>query len=415
CVLDDDGEVVYFLDADISYNREGHSPSITGTDDAGAASKLSDTGVFTLDAAEYVGKYVHNTTDDTYSPITAKDSNDVLSIADDIMDSGEDFEICTAGIADGGDGQVMVQIPAFWYRFSVDGDGYPNWDIGMEPFEGASLHPAFHINSEDVPYRYMSAFEGSMYKASIPGMVAPADIVTGYTIAPGDKLCSLAGEFPKVNETRDEYRNISARRGMGWRQQDFDLASAVQLLNLVEYANFNSQSMIGEGRTAMSGGGWTADSYIGKCGKSLSDGNGTASVGGNTNAAYMTYRGIENLFGNVWKWVDGINIKDNLPYICNDDSDFQDDTATGYTALDVTLPNSNNYQETLHPQGRGFLPATVGADATKITDYYYQSTGWRVVRLGGDANDGAAAGAFFLIANAASSSAAVYVSARLCR
>ncbi|MBC2746198.1 MAG: hypothetical protein HF975_04180, partial [ANME-2 cluster archaeon] len=32
CVLDDDGEVVYFLDADISYNREGHSPSITGTD-----------------------------------------------------------------------------------------------------------------------------------------------------------------------------------------------------------------------------------------------------------------------------------------------------------------------------------------------------------------------------------------------
>lgn len=398
CVLDDDGEVVYYLDPDNSYNREGHEPSITGTDDAGAASKVSDAGVFTLDASAYVGKYVHNITDSTYSPITAKDSDNVLSIADDIMANGETFEICTAGICDGGDGQVMVQIRAFHYRFTVDGDGYPNWDIGFEPFEGSSIHPAFYMNGEFVPYRYMSAFEGSMYKQSIAGMVAPADIITGYTIAEGDKLCSLAGEFPKVNETRDDYRNMSSRRSIAWRQQDFDLMSAVQLLHLVEYADFDSQTMIGVGRTELSGGSYTADSYIGKCGKSLGDGNGTNSVGGNTNAAYMTYRGCENFFGNIWKFLDGININNRNPYVCNNDADFQDDTETGYTDLGVTMPVTNNYQQTLHLQGRGLLPATIGADTGKITDYYWQAAGWRVVSLGGAAENTTRAGIFTFLA-----------------
>lgn len=447
CILDDDGRVVYYLDPDDSYNRLGFTPSIIGTDDAGAADKVSDAvditgtddvgtaykvsdvGEFTGAESAYVGKYVHNTTDDTYSLITAKDGDDVLSIRedimdiaegfvigplsapasvyvgkyvknttddtyalitakdsdaalsidDDIMDITETFEICTAGLGDGGDGQVMVQIPAFWYRFSVDEDGYPNWDISTVPFEGASIHPAFYKNGEFVSYRYVSAFEGSMYDVSALGMVAPADIITEM-YAHGDKMCSLAGEFPKSNETRAEYRSMAAQRGTGWRQYEYDLHSAIQLLYLVEYADFDSRSMIGAGRTELSGGTWVADSYIGKCGKSLGDGNATASVGGNTNDAYMTFRGLENWYGNCWKWMDGINVKDGHVYVSNDDSDFQDDTALKYTALDITLPTSNNYQQTLFLQGRGFLPETVGALETKITDYYWCGVGWTVVR-----------------------------------
>jgi len=101
-----------------------------------------------------------------------------------------------------------------------------------------------------------------------------------------------------VDETRAEFRAIAANRGTGWRQQDFDLTSAIQLLYITEYADWNSQAMIGMGRTQLSGGTWVKDSYIGVTGKSNSDGNGTNSVGGNTNDAYMTYRGIENFFGN---------------------------------------------------------------------------------------------------------------------
>ncbi len=77
CVLSDAGVVQYYLKADDSYNRAGIPPSVTGTDDTGTASKLSDVGVFTGAAGEYVGRYVHDTTDDVYAMITAKDSDDV--------------------------------------------------------------------------------------------------------------------------------------------------------------------------------------------------------------------------------------------------------------------------------------------------------------------------------------------------
>ena len=412
CILNDDGVVQYYLEPDNSYNRLGYAPEITGTDDVGTADKLSNVGLFTLDASEYIGKYVHNTTDETYAPITAKDSNDVLSIGANIMAFGETFEICTAGIAYGGDGQVMVEIPLFYHRYSYVGTTH-TYDISLVPLDGFSVHPAFVKNGVIVQYRYVGAYEGSMYDASTGAMVAPASIVTAHTITSGDKLCSISGEFPKTNETRDEFRIMAAMRGDGWRQAAYDLASAWQLLYLVEYASFQSQAMIGEGRTQLSGGDWLADSYIGRCGKSNLDGNATGNVEGNTNAAYMSYRGIENIYGNVWKWIDGININGHLVYVCNNDSDFQDDTEEGYTALDVVLPATNNYQQTLFPTGRGFLPATVSAATTQIGDYYYQSTGWRVVQLGGNAADGAVAGAFDVAAYADSAVDDVHISGRL--
>ena len=414
CILNDNGIVQYYLDPDNSYNRLGYTPSIIGTDDVGTASKVSDVGVFTLAAAEYVGKYVHNTTDDTYAFITAKDSDDVLSISADIMDITEEFEICTAGIAYGGDGQVMVEIPLFYHRYGYSGTTH-TYDISLAPLDGFSVHPAFVKNGEVVPYRYPAAYEGSMYDASAGAMVPPANIPDNYTMTSGDKLCSLSGQYPKTNETRDEFRILAAMRGDGWRQNDYDIASAWQLLYLVEYGSFQSQAMIGQGRTQLSGGTWVADSYIGQCGKSNLNGNATGNVGGNTNAAYMSYRGIENIYGNVWKWLDGININDYLPYVSNDDSDFQDDTAENYIALDVTLPATDSYQQTLFPQDRGFLSKTVGAATTQIGDYYWQAAGWRVVLLGSHANYGPPAGAFAFYASHASASGSVNFGGRLCR
>jgi hypothetical protein len=132
----------------------------------------------------------------------------------------------------------------------------------------------------------------------------------------------------------------------------------------------------------------------------------------------MTYRGIENFFGNVWKWVDGINIFDNVPYVSNTDTvaqPFEDDTAVGYTDLGVTLANANGYQKFLEQQARGFLPASVGGiSSTYITDYYYQATGWRVVMLGGHADGGGSAGAACVLATGASSSDSADIGGRIC-
>lgn len=305
---------------------------------------------------------------------------------------------------DGTDGQVMVEIPKFWY--SYDYNSLTNthvWMIAPGPVSNNySVHPAFNKNGSEVDYRYIGAYEGSMYDASA-GTMTPSGSINTEMYASGDKLCSISGVYPKTHETRDEFRSMAAERGNGWRQQDYDLVSAIQLLYIVEYATWNSQNAIGEGRTNMSGGDWDAGSYIGECGKSNKDGNGTNSVDGNTDDAYMVYRGIENFFGNIWKYVDGLNIiSDNIPYVTNDDSDFADDTTTNYTRLEdingdgITLPSSNEYQVTLEQIDRGFLPASVGgSDSTYICDYYYQSSGDMVAMLGGNSSQGTKSGFFY--------------------
>jgi len=557
CILDDNGVVQYYLDPTNSYNRLERTPDIIGTDDAGVAYKVSDAvvvtgvddagaaykvsdnamfaeaesvyvgkyvhnttddtyalitakdsdnvlsisadimangegfkiGVLSAPVAEYVGHYVHNTTGDTYAMITAKDDDATLSIASDIMTNGEGFEICTA-VLNGTDGQVMVQIPKFYYHYVYSGTTH-TWEISLYPLEGFSIHPAFVKNNEIVDYRYIGAYEGTLYdnsrtaytnglqltagstdftaatktihrdnesnpfsllevgdKLVIAGAtdagnnqtvtvatIGDASIIVTEAIVErqndanvtieteknfvNDKLCSVSGKAPINDGTRAEFRAIAAKRGTGWRQQDYDLASAIQLLYLIEYADWNSQSVIGNGLTDWAGATWDAwNDYnpIETSGNSNSDGNATAnnSAGDGTTGSYMTYRGIENFFGHIWKWVEGINVNANVPYICNNDSDFADDTVTKYTALGVVMVNANGYVVTLEQTDRGFLPASIGGTtSTYLCDYYYQSTGWRVARLGGHAYNGLFAGVACWAVNYSSGYRSPYFGGRL--
>ncbi len=332
-------------------------------------------------------------------------------------------------IDDESHGQVMVQIPKFWYKYSYSGTTH-TWEIASQSVEGFTLHPAFIKDGGEVDFRYVGAYDGSLYDASTGAMVPSGSIATSLYTA-GDKLCSISGQYPKTNETRAENRGAASQRGAGWRIMDFDLMSAVQLLYLVDYADFNSQSMIGNGRTTLSGGAWSAGSYIGIAGLSNGDGNGTNAVQGGVlgDTDYMTYRGIENFFGNVWNFIDGVNIYNNEAgaysrvFACNNEANFADDTQTNYEEVgDLAL--LDGYQSTLAQVMRGFLPLTVGAtSSTKITDYFYTyydnlGSGWtedyRVLLLGGTAVDGSAAGVFFVYAGIASSYDNVSVGSRLC-
>ena len=468
CILADNGTVVYYLDG---YNRKGVSPSVTGTCDANATKKLTDTGVFTGPASDYVGHYAHDTADDVYSLITAKDDNDTLSLQDDIFVTGDTFEICT-GVFNGDDGQVMVEIPAFYHKYWYD-NGWHGHLISYDQMPGYHLHYAFQKNGANVTARYMGAYEGVLYDTSegkyVNGLYLPSNTsykmsfngttetissdtlthlftnleagvdvivisgttnnnltcnvtaVTDTTVTvdcdltdeasvacviqtqrdwSNDVLGSVAGKAPITCGTRAQFRTIAANRGTGWRQQDYDLVSAVQLLYLVEYGSFYSQSEIGNGLTDWIGSTWNTwnnRNPIERTG--LSNGSATISVSngdGNT-GSYMSYRGIENFYGHLWKWVDGINISNHVPYVCNDDTHFADDTTTNYTSLGVTLAGSDGYQKTLAQIARGFLPTSIGgSSSTYITDYYYQNLGWRIMYYGGYAYGANVAGAFCL-------------------
>jgi hypothetical protein len=395
----------------------------------------------------------------------------------------------------GASGQVMVEIPAFWVRYSYAANTH-QWDISEFPLPGFTLHPAFTKNGVQVNHRYMGAYQGVLYDVSqsvytsdynpvaahsatfdvddgtgkgtitagagtpysqlqagdvivvtgtadnngtyiistvtggnvitCTGVIAGADGVEATTVisAPAvdtanDKLASVSGKKPVSEITRASFRLIAAKRGTGWRQQDFYLLSAVQLLYLVEYASFYSQSMIGNGLTDWVGATWnTYNAYhaINNSGLSNAKGNGTFNVSGGDGVlgSYMTYRGIENWYGHLWKFIDGFNINNNIPYVHNTDTQFADDTLANYTALGVTLANADGWQNTLTQIISGFLPLTVGGGSTtKITDYYYQAAGWRVTLFGGNAESGVAAGGFYLYLNAGSGDLYAHVGGRL--
>jgi len=326
---------------------------------------------------------------------------------------------------------VMVEIPKFYYWQDLSAT-IKYWKISKYKLTGFTLHPAFWKDGQEVDYRYYSAFEGSMWDVSAGAMTAKGSIPTSL-YASGDKMCSVAGQWAKTNETRAEYRTMAAERGTGFRQLDYALHSAVQLLYLVEYADFNSQTMIGMGRTELSDGGWTADSYIGLTGLSIPDGNGSNSVSNGTTLGYLTdyvsYRGIENLFGNVYKMLDGItwdgrwigSAAAQPVYVTNNSDYFQDVARVNMQHLcDASYIGTNAEYIGNLENVTGFIPSDDGGSATtKITDYYYQYSEvdrdyWRVVLVGMNASSGSEAGVFSLYVNAISSNDGVTVGARLC-
>jgi len=397
----------------------------------------------------------------------------------------------TASVLDGTDGQVMVEIPKFYYQYSYVGTVH-TWKISELKLAGFEVHPLFLSGTTELSKAFVGAFEASLYDVSASkyvgevglsasaatfasadksitctALTAPftnmivgtkivvsgasagnngtrtvvtvaaqkitiAEAVTDETIADttivlekdvtattGDKLASVSAVPACILITRAQARVLASNRGTGWTQLTYDMESAIQLLYLIEYNSFYSQNKIGAGITNVTDWAVYNNYYpISKGGNSVPIGNTTGNTAGAASAAtestkYISYRGIENPFGHIWKWVDGININNNIAYVCNVRADLADNTASNYTLIG-TLINNNGYQNTLLATSRGFLPKTVGANsATKITDYYYQFTNWRVVAVGGAADNGASAGFFAWLCSYASAAALRNIGARL--
>jgi len=154
----------------------------------------------------------------------------------------------TAANIDGTDGNVMVEIPRFYFRQVRDGSTL-EWLISDVPLAGYQLHPAFFKNGEIVDFRYIGAYDACVYDDSAGTYLAGLnlDVNTGNIDTANDKLASVSGIYPMVGVTRDECRSLAANNGPGWRQQDFWLTCAVQMLYLVEFGDFNSQANLGDG------------------------------------------------------------------------------------------------------------------------------------------------------------------------
>lgn len=277
---------------------------------------------------------------------------------------------------------TCVKIPQFYYKVEKSGNIF-RYYIADGPIDGFSLHPG----SES----YVARYEGYLVNKS-----------------GGQALCSYSNTPAKTGLTRAEFRNYAKNFASNAQLYDIAALCAYDLLYLVEYADFNSQEKIGPGivnDTAAHKTGET-DAMVYHTGRAHSGDN-----------AAVQYRGIENPWGNVFEWIDGINVNNRVPYICTEPNSYADDTTSNYTSSGITLPNSGWIK------GLGFssafpwalLPDTTGGGSatTYIPDYINSSSGWSVLDVSGCYTNASIAGLFYLDASQSSGISSQYIGARL--
>lgn len=221
---------------------------------------------------------------------------------------------------------------------------------------------------------------------------------------------SKTGSQPLANMTRATARTNSKNKGSKWGQYDFASWCAVWLLYLVEFADWNSQATIGVGicnGSSMSNTGGT---------DGMSYHTGTA-ASSRTATGAVQYRNIENPYGNIWEWIDGVNFSDGTVYVCTTPASYADDTTAGYTNAGTKV-QSNGFIKAIGLSSAApwaFFPTEVGGSETiYIPDYACCISGWRVLMVGGVyGNSAGYVGLFYFHAYYASSNSYSYVGARL--
>ena len=279
---------------------------------------------------------------------------------------------------DGTAGQVMVEIPKFWFRYERIGNEHCWW-ISERARPNFLVHPDFIKDGVEVPFRYVGAFEGRVS---------------------GGLLGSVSGAYPSTSRTRAQFRAAASARGTGWRCMTYSQWSAVALLAVIEFKIFDlGATVVTAGRANLSGGSFVEGSYLALTGLSNAVGHGSGGMALGGTQGYLTdyncYRGIENPFGSTAQILDGINIDATaangttpLPvWTTNDRAYFADGTSAGMTLLGA-MPNFGNGYEVLFVEslvpyiGSAFWPATgsgVGSARFAVTVQAASLGGWRLL------------------------------------
>ena len=332
---------------------------------------------------------------------------------------------------DGSNGQVMVYQPAFWYLVApveyerqATGVGYhlrkANYYVSGKQRAGFRLHPAFYdANGNEVDHIFYSAFRGSIFDTSENAYLMNDEQVMDVNT---DLFCSIAGVKPASGVTqqltRPNLERMAANRGSGWHGDLIKPVSANQLLMLIECAG-NLQSVIGQGvvsisdspnttnNSSLTGSTSSLGNASGRAAKTINERNGTTYEETANGKTSITYRGMEDPWGNIWDFVYGVNIWGNgninggQPYICNDFNFAESKNSGNYEPAGFTVTDANGYISAMgystDHDWLFFASETKGDSSLPIGDYHYVTAnlnGYRLARLGGYWNSGAYAGGF---------------------
>lgn len=355
----------------------------------------------------------------------------------------------------GASGMVMVEIPEHYRKFEFDGSN-------ILALISAFPLPGFH----KVRKVYRSAYEATVDRTTSTIKLASVVNTTaafrgGNNTAGWDETYrSLLGR-PATNISLTSFRSYARNRGAaglndkGWNCDLYEAQLNTYWLFVIEYAQLNCQAAftsqltedgyrqggLGDGVTTLDGTQWNnfnVNNPFVPCGITNSLGNATGVVdyempeeyGAALTVHVPSYRGIENPFGHVWSWTDGILVAvqseadgaKSLFYRAADDNpaNFNSSNYDGYVQRGE-LPRSNGYVKEIlcGEYGDNMPQAKGGSSTTYFADNFYTNVpasgvALRAVCFGGGARDGASAGlASAGTSNAPSHSVAV-LGSRLC-
>ena len=287
---------------------------------------------------------------------------------------------------------VMVEFPKRGYKITTE-NNIVKIRLTDNPNASGYSYKPFSRNAEgDRDYFYYGAYKG--YIAS-------------------NKLYSVSGNTPSSNQTRATFRTYAKSRGTGYAQNGFYQLTYLQCCYLLRFKNLNSQEAVGYG---------------------YANGNSASIVTGGTNTIGMNSElmaesdrtggkkqikclGIEDFWGNIFQWVDGITTDSSRRLcVCHIPGSFSDSTSgtnINVIASGVSSDIGNYLSKVQGSTDGGFVAKEVsGSDSTYFCDYAYLYAS-RVASFGGDWNNGASAGAFSLRVNYSASIANSSVGSRL--
>lgn len=310
----------------------------------------------------------------------------------------------TSATRDGSKGQVMVEIPMYYRKFETKGTKYI---VRLSEYPLSGYH--------QVPKMYISAYEASIERSS--GKLCSvvnydADYRGGINMVEWDKTYrSLLGR-PVTSISRTAFRSAARKRNRAntsWNCYLYQVHKALFWLFTVEYANLNSQlnynseltsegfrqGGLGAGVSNWSSPVWQSFNNYNPfvpCGHTDSIGNSTGVVdytaynedGSKLKTSNVPrYRGVENPFGHIWKWTDGINVRispteanggDNLSkvFVCEELSKLNDTNCDGYKYVGNEARSQGNVKEIIFGEDGEIIPSLIGGNSLEFfCDYHY--------------------------------------------
>lgn len=352
---------------------------------------------------------------------------------------------------DGSRGQVMVELPMYYRKFETEGN------IRRVKLSEYPL-PGYH----QVRQKYVSAYEATVQRSTTM-LCSVANDGTDYR--GGGNQSDWDGTYrsvlgrPATSISRTNFRNYARKRKTStkeWNCMTYDIQKDLFWLYIVEFATLNSQKAVnpakdangyaqgglGNGVSTLTSAEWSNFNgyypFI-PCGYTDELGNGTGEIAydiknsdGSTLRTVQVprYRGVENPFGHIWQWTDGINVRisptaanggDDLSkvFVTDNPELFNDSNYNGYQHVGNEARAEGYVKSVLFGDGGEIMPETVGGGSTTyFCDYHYTNTptseALRGVLFGGHANCGAGCGFGSAYSHYAPSTSHAFLGSRLC-